>query len=73
MICGYCFTEMKSGILTSNGNRLEWEPDSISPNLLTKDIENGLDFNNQESNCELRAYICPNCHKIIIDLDRLNI
>ncbi len=70
MLCPFCKTEMEKGLL-QGGNILVWVKKKHMLSLLPKEGEVLLDKNHVTS-CDLPAWICKGCKKVIAEYEEKN-
>jgi hypothetical protein len=75
MICPYCENEMYLGCIEADGRQsIIWVEENKKRNILSKFMEKDcivLDEARLFVNCEVSAYHCERCEKIIIDRKNL--
>lgn len=71
MLCPYCDTEMKKGVLTGDGrSKVRWHENGEKIGMVDKISGVGMiDAKYTLTTFEIESYYCENCHKMIFDTD----
>lgn len=69
MICPYCNSDMKKGMIHSDRYALKWIPEERDKGALFAFFQDGIKLTNI-SQSYIIAFYCEKCKKIIFDVDK---